>query len=339
MLRYYFLILLFSYKAGANLNIKYPHVQQQCSITDIDGKILRAYVGNGCLFYQNGDLVLAEPERLVLYDKNMKMKWVRSDVWMVHQIKKSIDGKNILLIASEYHNIKEKMVRFDQLLVLDLATGKTINEFSFYKSQKSFVTSDYKIIKSMRPNNWTTDRYLKKSFEKTHVNSMAEIPAAAREKFKQTVLEKAVYVAHCNRLFLTLYFDQNLNILPYRNYQYRHYVHDTNILSDGSLVRYMNLDSFGIKNSYIENIDPISLRQNWVYPKKDSDFYSEFCGGVQVFDDGSFFFSDNRDGAYAEWVGKNREKIKSLSFKKDFSSTQEARLDDFSQFLKNNRGQ
>ena len=95
-----------------------------CQILNNDGAVLWSLPGGmRCVFFEDGSLVAAINNQLVMYNKTLNILW-RRDIFNHHQLNRS--GNRILVMSDEHILENNDLVRYDVLLILDLS-GNILN--------------------------------------------------------------------------------------------------------------------------------------------------------------------------------------------------------------------
>ncbi|MGZ3692349.1 MAG: hypothetical protein ACXVAX_12655, partial [Pseudobdellovibrio sp.] len=187
----------------AALKYGLTHIAIHCRMYDLDGKKIIDFRGNMCLFmpdgktlvYNHGQLVLLTPEMRIIWEKKYNLQ---------HQLSRSIFDDNYLSVASTYTPDKKYgFIRYDELVIIN-PQGKKIKSYNFADYIKSIP--DFMTVPPI-PNKWTNDKYLNKSYERTHVNSFYEL--YSYENSRKVLIG---YVANCFALQTVFIFDKNLKL-------------------------------------------------------------------------------------------------------------------------------
>ena len=324
-----------------------PHIVVECSVFDLKGLLLWTFPNGGeCLFFDDGRFVNGSKTGVRMYDSHFKLMWERSDR-SHHQLNFGLNRKTILVISEEFQSYRDKMVRFDRFLVLNL-NGEITKEFSFFKKRK--VLNKIKNIE--KQGLWkyeVSSKGVKVSLiEYSHGNSFYEIPENASSGRNRS-FKKSNYIINVNLQFITAILDSSLDkilwTLPHDVPDSReNNTHDVQVQKNGLVLIYANRgdrDRF----STIDEFDPIRKVVKTIYRAKSPDiFFSERCGGVQRLDGNRILVNDFSNGPQIHEIDLDNGGKRVWSMKyiyvnaKRTSCFLQAKKHDLTRFLSANKG-
>lgn len=268
------------------------HIVIDCSIFDLDGKIIKAYPGLDCVFEDDGSFISYDPEKFELtrFDKDLKKLWSLK-IHLHHQVKKMGNG-DYLVNSSEFKPFGNfKKVRFDRILKVS-KDGKIINEFSYYKYLLSTTWA-----KSISPFKTSWDENLGDIYEFTHLASSYEVPYDVFDG--KITYPKGSIVVTMNGGFkgITIVDPSFQKVMNYVRVSHNETIHDGQFTSPSEIMFFKN-------TTYLH---PISLAEKAsvkfydVFNKKIKeeiylDLYALFTGGAQLLESDILFISDSNSG-------------------------------------------
>lgn len=308
-----------------------------CRIHKIDGTLLKQFVGNMCLFMNDGHYVTADAERIVMYAPD------KTEVWRIpghfhHQMNWSYDGKSILVLSSKFVPIDGKTVRVDVLRRIDLS-GKITGEIS-----SDVIFEKLKIKRSRSSFNWEQGLKDKVDLEISHFNSFHEIPPQDRAS-KNPNIVAGNYIASSTGSG-TVLIDNALKV-PLEKITYStsidQLIHDVQLMKNGQILL-LNNDHERDKTksgrwSSVEFFDPVLRKTTYSFSSSPPEmFYTPSCGGVQQLGDGLILIS-HISNAFFFLDSKSKKILRSDVLKDEHSvanmiSIQEIKAHDLTEFLK-----
>ncbi len=305
-----------------------------CTTYDFDGKNLRNFPGQFCIFLDDGTILSASEKSLKRISKDKEVAWEILGHFH-HQMNLSHDGKRILALSSEVISDKSGPSRDDVFLVISLE-GKII-----YKQ------SGLEVLKfnNQMPLNWPANPpwrdQLKVKFDKGHFNSIHEIPKIENPNTADFMKEGNVIVNSLSLGTFVLSPDLKRVLYAKKNpFSLNHQVHDVQATTDGNFLLFNNLvygSKFSAKFSAIQKYDPVTGTVNFEFIANPKTlFYSPACGGVQMLDKDHVLFSHMILGAF---IYSLKEKVVVASFPgamgigQKFIITQEVRARNLSKFF------
>lgn len=294
-------ILLLSFR-----NVYSQHLVQDCTILDMDGKIIKVLPGKMCLFLDNGSFVSGDAEGLSLYDKNKKVLWdIRGHFH--HQLAFSPDKKRILAISSDKNRLNGKDIRTDKFMVISV-DGRVLHEL---KSESLIEWTKQKW------HNWDNSPWLRVEThtdkEISHFNSIYEIPENAGKE----ILKPGHYIINglSHGIFILTPDLKKLTyhkIFPHSN---DHFIHDVQVTKHGTMIYFNNIASpSDMVDTYsaIQEFDPSTNKVTFEYTSQPKNFFfSRYCGSVQELNDDKILFSDKFNGTFI-YSRKSKALIKTL---------------------------
>jgi hypothetical protein len=292
-----FLILLLVLQTASAQSWSKFQLVNGCTIFSYEGKRLKNFPGQMCIFFDDGSFLSATQKGLSLIDKNSKVLWNLSGHFH-HQINMSQDGKRVLALSSEIVMRKNKSCRVDKMMVI------TIEGNVLHTVLADDLLKQAKLSEDIRPSVPDLAKDVGAPFELSHFNSFYEIPKMTGDsapKFLQT--EGAYVVNGLSDAIFILSPDlknliQTLNIPQSTDHQ----VHDVQISSNAHLLYFNNMTSDSSDLNRISAIEEKDLKTDKIVfefrAEPGAMFYSVFSGGVQALDDNHVLFSHVTTGTY-----------------------------------------
>lgn len=302
-----------------------------CEFFNLEGKVIRRYPGELCVPFENGDLVVSDDKSLTKLDKNNKVLWSKPER-AHHQLKLSYNKSDVYFVSSVYKKEKADWIRYDLVKVVD-SEGKVIKSFEF----QPYIENQKKLGKKLglHKNIWTHDEYKNKSFEHTHVNSIQEMLRTN----SQGQVELQGYVVNDRTTRMVFILDPGLQEIKSLIPMSGEVLHDVSFISEDEFVYYANRSESEPPRSYIGLYNIKNSDRRKIFGEKDPPFYSEYNGGVQFLSDKVFFITHSPQEArvYAELIADGRS-LRKFWLKGSKRLVQDAKLGDYSSFLKQNIG-
>lgn len=269
----------------------------ECKIIDMKGKIIKNVGASRCIFLPDGNVVAGSYNKLIFYYPNMTKKWEKK-INTHHQLNLSIDEKQILVMSSTVHKIKNTNTRFDNFIIYDF-DGNIIKQSDFFDQQKEIL----KRTAADRRRTYQIGDSLKKhapgaDVEFSHANSFYEIDENSISD-KHPAFKKGNYIININLLGLVIIMDSNLKTILWSMPQYTHKElspswHDVNVLKSGSLLVFNN-NSYVVNKkpgTTIDEVNPLTLEKKILFKKTSPvPFYSEYSGGIQILPTGNLLLN------------------------------------------------
>lgn len=272
-----------------NENAVNYQIQAGCSLYMPDGKLIRSFSNSSlCVFFEDGSFAVAsEMEGLVMFDREMNVRWKSKLPYPHHHIEFSKINNEILVLSAKKAMLESKSVQVDTVVSFDLA-GKINKVFDPSKEYKEFSKKLNFSIGNMRKDE---NLRLGAKYELYHSNAIHEIPENAAAK-KNVAFKAGNYILTVSAPPRVFILDSDLSkVLWVKDFPYEG-VHDATINSKGELLVYLN-DAVGTNHSEIRKYDLISGDEILKIERLPGRrFYSEGCGGVTELSDGSVFFTE-----------------------------------------------
>ena len=320
-----------SYRQDVNLYNQIIHDNQiliRCSLFDFFGKEIRSYPGEYCLPLRTGDLILYDGKNLIKLDKHNKKIWSRPTD-LHHQLKTSSDQTKIYFFSSEYRRIENDLVRFDVFNIWNVNGEKILKKVLIFDPRTIHKTKF--VI-----NEWTADAHQGKSFEYTHYNSVQILESISSDN------QKRINFLLCENMNQMCYVtDQNIE-QQYSFQLFDRSIHDVSFLNTDEVIYYANKKIGAIKESCIVIFNLKTLKRRILYgDRKGQEFYNPARGGVQPLMKNNFFLiSHSPEERKSKFELINLNGLVLLSNELNYTNRvlQDARAENFSEFLKNNIG-
>lgn len=326
------------------------YLTSACTIYDLNGKLIREYGGEHCIFEDNGDYLISEKDGDLNYrDKFHKIIWSLPKFGVHHGLNTDTKG-NFLVLSSEVGNVLDKKARFDKFSIVSKNNGRILFEYSLLQHFDEFLNGQ-----KLNPKDfWHLEIiYNDAKLEASHANSFYEIHDLVKDSNN---FKNGDYVVNVLGAYgKILIFDGNnfklkklLTTIP-KN------IHDVQVLPDGSLIYFNN--TYGVEKlagdpllkalasrslrSRIEIMDTGLNNNARAYFANDlTRFIMKVTGSVQKFSDGSILTLDltNRKSA-ALFISKDNELMKKIDLSKGGKiAVPYIKIKKLSSFLKNNIG-
>ena len=324
-----------------------------CAILNSKGVVKYDFQGQFCNFLDDGSYVshvfFPEGVFVVRFGANNQIIWKRKlDVH--HQLKLTADKKKLIALTVEYVKTPLcKVTRFDNFLVLDVETGKSL--FTWNSADYINKITELKIKYSSIILQSSTESKTNKTVCKiTHLNSVYEIPENQLSN-KISAFKAGNFIVNFLGLGAVLIVDQKTKEIVWEsslkrdNFSYLG-LHDVQVIETGELIYLRNAETDRSlqSNSSFEIHNPVTFETRILYPKNKTDnFFSRNMGGIQKLDTGYLISANSADEG--GWVMKidqdgkqvykyfNPKKDPTLNRPQDF---QDVKTFESKNFLKNN---
>jgi hypothetical protein len=323
----------------------------ECKIVDMNGKIIKNFGASRCIFLPDGSVVAGSYNKLGFFNPKMTKRWEKK-INTHHQLNLSVDSKQILVMSSTVHKVKNKNIRFDNFIIYDF-DGNIIKQSDFFDHQKDLLSRTTPDKRQPLPIGESLKKHAPGAeLEFSHANSFYEIDENMLGK-KHSAFKKGNYIININLLGLVIVMDSNLKTILWSMPQYTHKGlrpswHDVHVLKSGSLLVFNN-------NSFVENlkpgttldeVNPISLEKKILYQATSPElFYSEHSGGIQILPNNNLLITTVTPyGKAMEIDAKTKKVVWTMDNPVIDSSTgkpemyQQIRRLDLSSFLEKNQG-
>lgn len=314
---------------GQVVNSGQNAILANCEFFNLEGVAIRKYPGDLCVPFENGDLVIMDQANLTKLNKDNVILWTHPE-HVHHQMKSSLLNDDVLAISSIYTGEGRNPMRHDVVKVID-PNGRTKKQFEF---SKYFDTKQREAGKQKR--DWMPNWREKLFYEYTHINSISEIletnTNGARELKGYLVNDRATR----KLFFLDPDMQKVLKVFDLQDEP----KHDVSFIDSVTILYYANHNRSRPKKSYVVSYNLNSNEKKIVYGDSTADFYSKNNGGVQVLSQGLYLVSHSPEdtGSYVEFVNSEGKVLRKIVLKGTRRLIQEAKLHDYSGFLRNNIG-
>lgn len=306
-----------------------------CYIIDNQGSLLWSLPGGErCVFFEDGSLVAAIDNQLVMYDKDLKTLW-RKYIFNHHQLNRS--GNTLLVMSDEHLLENNELVRYDVLHVIDFS-GNILNTFKvsqfkdtwYPKSEKQYwiLSSPYK----------KNDQMVKKEF--SHFNSFYSIPANSAESKSSVFSEGNYIVSDCRGKIFILSKDLKKVLWEIGNVEEMTLrTHDAQFTEQGKIIYYYN-NAWGKQNyTTLDELDPLTLKRRILFREDPPElFFSMSRGGLQILKNGNILTSDNSHPPRAFEIASDTQEIVWSYQPQNLTEIQDIKRHDLKRFLQNNKG-
>lgn len=293
-------ISLFLYFQTNNKTRSADFYQMGCTLLDYsDFSMVKKFPGDNCLFLPDGKMIQFQFGSLEYLDQKLTPVWKQS-LESHHPPLLYSDNKTIYFLSNHYENFKGIKTRFDQILSLDIQSGKVLKSWNSAGMTEEFEkAADWNdpYLKEKQLAIWGNN-FSDVKYEFLHFNSIYEIPENSNSS-KFDYLKKGNLIVSAG-ISLILFFDRELNLLKinqvsdFQGIQF----HDAQITKEGNILLYRNYQDIAPEQSSIQIFEPKNMDLEFEYPEDPvvSKFYSHCCGGVQIQENGHFLFNDLTEG-------------------------------------------
>lgn len=302
----------------------------RCNFFNWQGQEIRSYPGQYCIPIKSGELILFDGEHLKKLDRFNREVWSFKTL-LHHQLKITEDQSKIYYLSSVYKQIKGRKVRFDQLNIIDLDGKKLIEKLLVF---------DWRTVHESRliVNDWTADGFQNLTKEYSHYNTAYEI---MDKTFNNKAMLKG-FLIYDNVLKKVSVLDESLKSLVYQFGLPDRSAHDVSFLNNDEIFYYANVRSDLIQHSGIVKYNIKNMDRKVIYGDYNINIFNNlFRGSVQVLPNKKFYLiGHSPEGAQPtiELVNNNGDLLKKIKINKPIGFLQDACVNDYSDFLKNNIG-
>ncbi len=300
-------VMLLNSSFSYSIELKNYQLINGCTIREMNGRTFKTFPGQICIIMENGSIVSATDNHLILINKKSEVVWEIPGHFH-HQVNLSLDGKRILAISSELINVKQTPIRQDSLLIVDLE-GKILHKQIAREILQQAGLMGESMLMSL-----TLQEIFKVKNEISHFNSFYEIPKLSGTDHPSYLKEGNYIVNGTGSGFFIL--SSNLKKVLHHEQpkvSYHSRMHDVQVTSQGNYLLFNNLVVTGkglidfegkgpgplLLHSAIMELKPSNLKiVNQFEATPKSMFYSAFCGGIQELDKDTWLFSDVMTGTY-----------------------------------------
>lgn len=344
----FYMILSLLHASGApkpeKVDLKKLSYLRYCEVWSYDQTLIHNFPGNYCLFLDDGRFIAAEKNGIAMYDANQVQVWSRAGHFH-HQINWADGRKYVLALKSDLVQEKDKKIRRDVVVKIDL-DGKIVSENNSESMMSEAQSKEMNLQKpSLFPVVWTTHPdFDNKSFERSHFNSIYEIPDNALSKKNPAFKEGNVIVNNVNGQ--TYILSGNLDqVLFTRTIPGARLTHDMQVTKSGDFLFFnnFNVDEKGHPPqegpySSVDQINPLTGKIVYKFTAEPKQlFFSWCCGGVQEIDHDTLLISHVISGMYI--VNRKTKKIIKYNTKvsgvddPNYRAVQQYRAFDLTKFL------
>ena len=313
------------------------HLVNGCKVFNLQGRLLKVFAGEYCVYLRNGDFVSMTHSTLKYVSKEGEVKWSDTNPYFHHQINISNDSKRLLVLGSVERVIEKKKYRIDAFTVYEAATGKVI----FRTDSEQLITKarvDPFIMRGTFPK-----REFSTHHEYSHFNSFYEIPEFPKDLAIDPIIKKSKYIINSIGIGFFLIDEKLREVLFHKKIPdaYAHMVHDVQITQRGTILAFVNKNmskKFEPFSSVVEFEFPSFKKIIEIKSDLPSLFYSRFCGGVQDLGSSLIGFSHHFAGVYVYDVKMKKIVYYNDSVHKDGNRlvpSQQVKFENLDAFLKN----
>lgn len=315
------------------------HLVSGRSIFSMQGKLIRSFPGQRCLFLDDGSFLSGGASSLRLINKNSEVVWELKGHYH-HQMNLSADKKRILALSSHVTKNKSGNLREDKFQIIDL-NGKVIHEqnASALFSKRSVPPFSKVLNRNLRD-------IVGAETEISHFNSIYEVPSVSGKEHPAYIKEGNIVINGVVSGIFVLSPDLK-KILHYFTVKESldHSLHDVQVNEKGNLLIYNNRGKTAqekFPQNYYTNAAEIRPETGAVIHKFEAEpkeiFYSKISGSIQELDGDTWLITHYLSGSFIYSKSKKKflSSIRTTHFDQNNSAvpTQQTKSYDLSKFLK-----
>lgn len=329
-------LLVLSYQAWIHFqkpDVHYHNVVG-CKIIDNDGTLLWALpAGVRCVFFDDGSVLAAIHDQLVMYDKDLKISW-RKNIFSHHQLNRT--DHHILVMTDEHIQESGELIRYDILQILDFS-GNILNTFKISALTSNWYPKTEKKYWNLVPYK-KNNRTVSKEF--SHFNSFYMLQENSAEKNSSAFAKGNYIVSDLRGKIFTL--DRDLKTVLWEMTEVegmRLRTHDAQLTRQGNIVYYFN-NAWG-KQSYttLDEVDPFTRKRRILFQEDPPElFFALVKGGLQILENGNILTSDTSHPPRAFEIDPTTQELVWSYQPKNLSDIQQIKRYDLSRFLQKNKG-
>jgi hypothetical protein len=295
----------------------------------MQGKLLRQYFSEFCIFFPDGRLLTGGEKGLKMYDKDMHPIWEKA-LYVHHEVVYDAGSRELLVKTAEIIGDS----RSDVVKTFDL-NGNQKREFRLQALQEPPIGEKI-------PLHGGEEVFPNTHYELTHLNTFLKIPT---NKSKLSAFEKGNYLIN-DRYFGIFVLNPELKKILW-SYSYRKHrrsvLHDVQVLPNGNLFFYENKNFYTKQeNSSLEEFDPVKNKTVWRFFPNNPEKLGQnpIQGSVQLLPNGHILYSTNMaEGFDAVEITRAGKEVWRIPIR-DSNVVKLDRIKrlDLSAFLKNNSG-
>ncbi len=239
----------------------------------------QSFPGNYCIFLDDGSFITWVDKKIKRFHADKSVMWEKP-FSVHHQMNLTPDGKRILVLAEEVRKQKDKIIRDDVFVILDL-------EGNVVKKQGAFeILESAKLPSLMTELNEPS--FENSQFESSHFNSIYEIPENVA-KNKLTWAKPGNIIVNSLRLGIYVLSPDLSKVLHHEKFPFSrlHRVHDVQLNKDGQILLFNNVveGKSRLNHSAAQKYDPVKKTITFEFTSTPKEmFYSPQMGSVQEVD-------------------------------------------------------
>lgn len=282
-------------RAQPGLVLKTAWIQDDgCSVFTLEGQKLWEGPGDFCAFVPGIGVFMMGEKKILLYDKNFKLVWEKSDPWTHHDLQVYPSTRELFYLSyeMEYLPLLGAKVKSDIVIGLDFS-GKEIFRWQSLPALRE-------LIPLLKPSN-VFFFYEGANFEyqTLHLNSVQML-----EKDFPTMgsaFRKGNLLLSLRNFGALCIVDRKTKKIAWAYHDKQSDrgtgIHSARLLKDGKIVFFRNGQrDQGTAHSEIVVIDPSVQKEVWNYKTSEPNvFSSDQFGHVEVLANGNFLVTDNPD--------------------------------------------
>lgn len=248
----------------------------RCVVLNSEFEVVRRLSsGWVCIPRSDGGWLSSDSESLTSFSSDGTVEWQKRGHY--HHQMRIYNDKILFVLSSEVKDIKGAPTKFDIVQKLDLKTGQLLASFSMYEALfESKILQEPHFVSFVRDASFKSSRFFSNAkLERTHLNSIH----VSSDKVVVNDLSGGAFVLDHSLSFIRT-VSEGSSRGPHK---YR-FVHDLQILSDGSILFFNNLytrSSGGVRSSFKVHHN-LGTQVLFGFPSEEKDFQSvSCCGGVE----------------------------------------------------------
>lgn len=271
-----------------------------CRIFTLEGKHIKTYPGQICIFLDDGSFISAHEKMIRRISKDNEILWEMAGHFH-HQVNLTPDKQRILALSSDATIGAVEKQRQDKFIIFSL-DGKILHE-----QKADFLFKEANVPFKELPLPSALARQMNARNEISHFNSFYEIPALTNKSPAPFIKTGNIIV---NSLEFGLFIlspdlSKVLHHTLFKN-SLDHHVHDVQVNRNGNFIYFNNLAS-GIsesekilyRHSEINEIHPLTHRiVNTFSGSPKQLFHSAICGNIQELSNDLWLFTHFLAGTF-----------------------------------------
>jgi hypothetical protein len=280
-----------------------------CRIFSIEGKHIKTYPGQICIFLEDGSFISAHEKTIRRISKENEIIWEKAGHFH-HQVNLTPDKQRILALSSDVIVDKSENKRQDKFMILSL-DGKILHE-----QKAEYLFKEAGVISKDMAMMSTLAREMNARNEISHFNSFFEIPVLSKKSSAPFIKTGNIIV---NSLEFGLFvLSPDLSKVLHHTLFKRsldHHVHDVQVNKNGNFIYFNNLangksedEKILYRHSEINEVHPLTHKViNTFSGSPKQLFHSAICGNIQELNSDLWLFTHFLTGTFI--YSKSTKKI------------------------------